>query len=52
MAVSRLNGTATVDLDLFKPTASALGGCIMLGKMKIAAGEYEVHVPENFGLGV
>jgi len=41
--------TGGVDLDLFKPDAAAPGGRIMLGKMKMAPGEYEVHVPENFG---
>lgn len=41
--------TGTVDLDLFKPDTAAPGGRMMLGKMKMDIGEYELHVPENFG---
>ena len=38
-----------IDLDLFKPDASAPGGRTMLGKLKKPAGDYEIEVPENFG---
>lgn len=41
--------TGSVDLDLFAPDSAAPGGRRMLGKMKMAVGEYELHVPEHFG---
>jgi hypothetical protein len=41
--------TGGVDLDLFKPDATAPGGRAILGKMKMAPGPYELHVPEHFG---
>ncbi len=41
--------TGSVDLDLFAPDSTAPGGRRMLGKMKMAVGEYELHVPQHFG---
>jgi hypothetical protein len=42
-------GCAMIDLDLFRPDDDAPGGRAMVGKIKRAAGSYEISIPSGYG---
>ena len=42
-------GEGTIDLDLYRPDPSSLGGRERIGKFKLPPGPFEIQVPAGYG---